>query len=241
MSVNNFMETNGESVSNKVVYAKMVTGVPFKFRVATGEILRSYTYWVKNAKGKELPFENLSFSRENEKFNSGEHDPVRAQGLQQYDATAKKMVPLKSKRSYKVMIINRATGAVECLDLKKSIFDGMVKFIKENRNADGSYPDVTDFEWVVDRTGQKWNEVKYDLNVMATLRANKPEALAEVRVNDEDLIASVKTIDELFPRETPEEQEARLIKHLTARDEESENDQGGEQPSGDEGLSDLDD
>lgn len=241
MSVNNFMETNGESVSNKVVYAKMVSGVPFKFRIATGEILRSYTYWVKNALNKELPFENLSFSRENEKFNSGEMDPIRERKLMQFDKQQGKMVPLKSKRSYKVMIINRATNSLECLDLKKSIFDGMVKFIKESKRGDGSFPDVTEFEWVVDKTGVKWNEVKYDLNVMATLRANDPAVRDAAQANDAAIIESCKTIDELFPRETPEEQLARLDKHLAAREEDNQGNSDGQDGHDGDDMSDLDD
>ena len=227
----NFTQTKGSSDSIKVVYAKLVSGVPFQFRVY-GNVLRRYQYWIKNAAGKNMPFENLAFNRDTEKFDSGDGDPVRESGLTELSTYTNKVEPIKSKRAYAIQVINRATNQLEVLDLKKSIFDGMISYMQ-----DAELDDVTAVEWVVKKTGATWNDTKYELSVLLTQKANKDQAAVSAQHEaDKELLATAKPIEELFPRETFEKQKKRLATFLAGTAEPSAPDNGT-----DESLSDLDD
>lgn len=237
--MSNFTSTNGKADSNKVIYAKLVSGVPFQFRVASN-VLRRYQYWLKSAAGKSMPFENLGFSRDTERFDSGEGDPVRESGITELNSYSKKVEPIRSKRAYGIMVINRATNQYEYLDLKTSIFDGMIAYMK-----DMEIENVEDVEWVVMKSGTVWNDTKYVLDVIKTQKANKDVAAVQARHEaDEEILKDAKPIEELFPRETYEAQKKRLATFLAGAPEAPE---GGEQGSGGQGgtdqeeLNDLDD
>ena len=165
--MSNFNSTRGGADSNKVIYAKLVSGVPFQFRVY-GDVLRSYAYWLKAPSGKLAKFENLAFSRDTEKFNSGERDPIRESGITELNTYTKTVEPIKSKRAYAIQVINRATNQIEVLDLKKSIFDGMISYMQ-----DSEIDDVSSVEWVVKKSGTTWSDTKYELSVLLTQKANK--------------------------------------------------------------------
>jgi hypothetical protein len=225
---NNFQTTRGQANSNKIVYAKLVNGVPFQFRVY-GNVLRQYSYWLKSPSGKANSFENLGFDRELEKFVAGAPDPVKELGLTELDAN-RKVVPIKSKRSYKLQVLNRSTNQMEILDLKTSIFNGMISYMQ-----DTGIEDVTSVEWVVMKSGTTWNDTTYTLDILKTQRANKDTAaVATQHEADQEILAKAKPISELFPRETYEQQKKRLQTFLSAAPEAP----AGE---GDESLSDLDD
>lgn len=231
--MSNFTSTNGKADSNKVTHVKMVSGVPLQFRVASN-VLRRYQYWLKSAAGKSLPFENLGFNRDTERFDSGEGDPVRETGITEFNTYSKKVEPIKSKRAYAVMVINRATNQYECMDLKTSVFDGMIAYMK-----DMEIENVEDVEWVVVKTGTVWNEVKYTLDVIKTQKANKDQAaVAALHEADKAILAEAKPIEELFPRETYEAQKKRLATFLAGAPEPSESENA---ENSDEGLDDLDD
>jgi hypothetical protein len=171
MSIQNWGTVKGESQSEGLNFAKMVAGTPLVCRIISG-IRPRYQYWVPNSIGQKLPFESLSFNHENEKWIRGAVDPVREKGFTESDGKGGTK-PLGSKRAYVCVVINRATGQLEALDLKKSIFDGVIKFMQD---AEENYTDPSQFEIVIDKTGVKWNEVKYNVNVMATLKANRDKA-----------------------------------------------------------------
>ena len=229
--MSNFTQTKGGANSNKVVYAKLVSGVPFQFRVV-GDVHRSYCYWLKNAAGKTAKFENLAFDPETETFTSGEADAIREAGITELNSYTNKVEPIRSKRNYSIQIINRATNALEVLDLKKSIFDGMISYMQ-----DAEISDVTSVEWVVKKTGATWNDTKYELSVLLTQKANKDQAAVSAQHEaDKELLATAKPIEELFPRETFEKQKKRLATFLAGTAEPSAPDNGT-----DESLSDLDD
>ena len=230
--MSNFNSTRGGADSNKVIYAKLVSGVPFQFRVY-GDVLRSYAYWLKAPSGKLAKFENLAFSRDTEKFNSGEQDAVRELGITEMNTYTKTVEPIKSKRAYAIQVINRATNQLEVLDLKKSIFDGMISYMQ-----DMDIEDVTSVEWVVMKSGTTWNDTKYVLDVIKTQKANKDQsAVASQHEADKEILAKAKTIEELFPRETYEQQKQRLATFLAGAPEPAA---GGDNVN-DESLSDLDD
>ena len=229
--MSNFNSTRGGADSNKVVYAKLVAGVPFQFRVV-GDVHRSYCYWIKNAAGKLAKFENIAFSRDTEKFNSGEQDAIREAGITELNSYTNKVEPIRSKRNYSIQVINRATNQLEVLDLKKSIFDGMISFMQ-----DAEIEDVTSVEWVVKKTGTTWNDTRYELSVLLTQKANKDTAaVAAQHEADKELLAKAKPIEELFPRETYEQQKKRLATFLAGTPEPSAPDSSSE-----EDVKDLDD
>ena len=233
--MSNFTQTKGSCDSNKVIYAKLVSGVPFQFRVY-GDILRSYAYWLKGPSGKSAKFENLAFSRDTEKFDSGERDPIRESGITELSTYTKKVEPIKSKRAYAIQVINRATNQLEVLDLKKSIFDGMISYMQ-----DSEIDDVSSVEWVVKKSGTTWNDTKYELSVLLTQKANKDTAaVAAQHEADKELLSKAKPIEELFPRETYEQQKKRLATFLAGAHEPAVN--GEASGDGDiEDVNDLDD
>lgn len=217
MSINNWGTVKGESQSEGLNYAKMVSGTPLVCRIVSG-VRPRYQYWLTNSIGQKLPFESLSFNHENEKWLRGAVDPVREKGFTESDGKGGTK-PLGSKRAYTCVIINRATNQLEALDLKKSIFDGIIKFMQE---SDEGYGNPSEFEVVIDKTGQKWNEVKYSINVMATLKANKDkEALKSLHAQDEKLLVNLKDPMEYWPRPTVEEQRMALEEFLARTGETS--------------------
>lgn len=226
---NNFQTTRGGADSTKIVYAKLVNGVPFQFRVY-GNVLRSYAYWLKGPSGKSGKFENLGFNRETEKFDSGERDAVRELGITELNTYTKKVEPIKSKRAYAIQVINRATNQLEVLDLKKSIFDGMISYMQ-----DMEIEDVTSVEWVVMKSGTTWNDTKYVLDVIKTQKANKDtDAVLAQHEADNEILAKAKTIEELFPRDTYDAQKRRLATFLAGAPEPAAGGSNGE------GVDDLD-
>jgi len=155
----NFTKTKGGANSNKVVYAKLVSGVPFQFRIV-GDVHRSYCYWLKNAAGKSAKFENLAFDPESETFTSGEPDAIREAGITELNTYTKKVENIKSKRNYSIQVLNRATNAIEILDLKKSIFDGIINYMQ-----DAEISDVTSVEWFVKKTGTRIADLKWAFTI----------------------------------------------------------------------------
>lgn len=229
----NFTQTKGGANSNKVVYAKLVSGVPFQFRIV-GDVHRSYCYWIKNVAGKMGKFENLAFDPETETFTSGEGDPIREAGITELNSYTKKVEPIRSKRNYSIQVLNRATSQIEVLDLKKSIFDGIINYMQ-----DAEIEDVTSVEWVVKKTGTTWTDTKYELSVLLTQKANKDtDAVKALHEADKELITKAKPITELFPRETFEQQKKRLATFLAAAPEPTAD---GSTNVESESLSDLDD
>ena len=210
MSMNNWGTVKGESQSEGLNFVKMVSGTALTCRIVSG-VRPRYQYWVHNSIGQKLPFESLSFNHENEKWLRGAADPVREKGFTESDGKGGTK-PISSKRAYVCVVINRATGQLEALDLKKSIFDGIIKFMQE---SDENYGNPSEFELVIDKTGVKWNEVKYAINVMATLKANKDKAaLKALHEQDAKILEGLKEPMEYWPRVTAEEQRAALDEFL---------------------------
>lgn len=228
----NFTQTKGGVSSTKVTYAKLVSGVPFQFRIV-GDVHRSYCYWLKNPAGKTAKFENLAFDPETETFTSGEADAIREAGITELNSYTKSVEPIKSKRNYSIQVINRANNQLEVLDLKKSIFDGIINYMQ-----DAEISDVTSVEWVVKKTGTTWTDTRYELSVLLTQKANKDTAtIAAQHEADKELIAKAKPITELFPRETYEQQKKRLQTFLAAAPEPSSTESNADE----EAVNDLDD
>lgn len=188
-------ETKGEAAKNGLPFMKMQASN--QFRIISGVVPR-YVYWVNNAEGKPRTFECLGFNRKTEKFDNAERDAIREAGLTQKGEgkDAGKLIPLKCKRAYVILGINRATGKVEAIDLKKSIFDG----IMDTAAQLGKTP--MEFDIFVQKTGTSWTDTKYTVQ---QIKCNTHVRTPEMLEADQKLIDNTPSITELFPRPTYQE------------------------------------
>lgn len=225
-------QATGAAKTSDVTYMKLTNG-DTQFRIVSN-VLARMDYWVPNKDGKNRPFECLRFDRMAEKFIAGAADPVSELGLMEQDPDNKgQMRKMRCKRAYKCMVINRKTGKVEAMDLKKSIFDGIIATMGEL-----GVSDPTSIDFVVTRSGDKWYEVAYKINEIKTFKLNGSAEVAELHAQDAELIEGMKSLDELFPRMTAEEQRKEIEAWMAGGEEkESEAQKAQEQ----EDISDLDD
>lgn len=182
------------------------------FRIV-GDVLPRYLYWVKSPENKSVPFECLAFNREKEVFDNVEKDWV-----QEY-VKDKDGEPIKCSWAYAVQVINRETGKLEILNLKKKMFEALIKFCRD------AELDPTDYEKgfniVVDRvkTGSNAYNVEYNLNYVKMMKNQSGEPLSD---KDRELIKDLKPIEEIIPRPSAEEQKKALLNHLSGKSDPSE-------------------
>lgn len=224
-------ETKGEAAKNGLPFMKMQANN--QFRIISGVIPR-YVYWVNNAEGKPRTFECLGFNRKTEKFDNAERDAIREAGLTQKGEgkDAGKMVPLKCKRAYVILGINRATGKVEAIDLKKSIFDG----IKDTAAQLGKSP--MDFDIFVQKTGATWTDTKYTVQQIKCNTHVRDEATLKA---DQELIDACEEITALFPRPTYQEIKDGLATWLSGGSGDKEEGSGTSSKAAQEAIDELDD
>jgi hypothetical protein len=161
-----------------------------------GDVLPKYDYWVNYA-GKSLPFECLSYNRAKERFDNIEKDHV------------KDMFPdLQCGWAYAMQCIDLKTGKLQVFNLKKKLFQAIMELAKDL--GDPTDP-VTgwDIYFTKVSTGSKAFNVEYRLQERkCTNRALNATELA--------LIANLKSMEDIMPRATPEEQKASLDRLMSA-------------------------
>lgn len=226
-----FNKLQGEAKSN-VKYMKLVNGNN-TFRILPDSVLPCYTYWVKGANGKDLPFDALQFNRDKEKFENQNPCPVKDMGLQkevkQKDGTTV-MEDLRCQWSYKCQVINNATGTVEVLQLKKGMLSEIISVAKQLGIDPTDLDTGTWFTVERKKNGPHVFNVEYTLQQLMCKSAPLEDEFKELLTED------LKTMGELFKKETYEEQSARLVKHLTG---ESSNEDDGKADK--EALNELND
>jgi hypothetical protein len=154
-----------------------------------GDVLARYVYWIEGKNGKNIPFECLSFDRNEERFNNKEKDWVR----EYYP-------DLKCGWSYAMQCIDN--GEVKVINLKKKLFEAIL-------TAAEDLGDPTDPEsgWDVKfkrvKTGPLAYNVEYQLQVLKC----KPRPLDESELA---LVEGLKSMDDVMPRPTPDAQKALL-------------------------------
>lgn len=160
-----------------------------------GGVLPRYMYWIKSSNGKDTPLECLSFDRDEEKFTNAERDVV-----------PKYFPDLKCTWSYAVNALTADNEPV-VLNLKKKLFQQIL-------DAAETLGDPTDPDtgwWIVfkrSKTGSMAFNVEYTLQVLKC----RPSPLTD---EQRETISKEKSIDEKFPRPTPEEIE-KAIERLTS-------------------------
>lgn len=262
----NWGETKGEAVSSNVEYMKFNDGEN-RIRIV-GNILRRYVYWVPGANGKSAPFENLEFSREEERFINTGLNPVKELGLFERNFKSGEIVyqdnkktgqkepkPLGSKKAYMVPVINRATGKLEYMELKKGIFDGIneamaklndPKQIKRFAKEDYRVPNPMFVDVIFTKSG-KGLDTEYKVDVIEMLELVQDEdafeAMMALHEADNSILKDLRPIEEVFPRATYAEQKAALVKWMngTSEKENEEGEAGGTNGSEQEAMNELED
>lgn len=200
-----FNKIKGAAKKSGVTYMKLADG-DNTFRIVGG-ILPGYTYWVKGAAGNNFPFDALQFDRETESFDNSRGCPVRDAGVKN-----EKGEDLNCQWSYKCQVINKATGELEVLQLKKGMLTEIITVAQDMEI------DPTDTEtgtWLTvnrAKTGPKAFNVEYKLRQMKC--KSSPLSAEEL-----ELIKDLQPIEEKFPAETYEKQSTRLARHLTGEQE----------------------
>lgn len=185
-----------------------------------GDILPRYVYWLKGTNDKDIPVECLAFNRDAEKFDNKEIDHV-----------PKYFPELKCQWNYAVNCIDPTDGKVKVLNLKKKLFGQILELGSEEGGNLGDatdYLDGWDIVFKKVKTGNMKFNVEYTLNVLKCVK--RPLSEAEIALAD-----AAETIDQKYPRPTPDEVEATLIKVKAAKDGDDEDDEDGTRDmSGDE-------
>ena len=212
MSALGFNDANGSSKSSKIDYMTINVGEN-RFRMLPNSILPGYDYWVegydKEGKKKNFPFPCLQFNRSIERFDNSVACPIRASGLEGLNFK-KEVVPLPSKYAYKCLVWDYAESKVVVLSLKKTMFTGIKSIAKQLKKDPTSIEDGFDVVLEKKKTGSKVWDVEYNILAIACMGNQGP-------VEDPDQLTQMedaKSIDEMFPYPTYEEQEKRLADHL---------------------------
>jgi hypothetical protein len=201
MSTVTFGNLNGGAKKSEIKYMKLAEG-PNVFRILPDTVLPGYTYWVRGANGKDLPFDALQYNKEKEVFDNTRPCPINDMKL--LDGEGK---PLRCQWSYKCRVVNKATNAVEILQLKKGMLTDIIDVAQQLE------ADPTDLEtgfWITvskKKTGPLPYNVEYSVQ---QLKCTPSPLEAEYRA----LLKDLKPMTELFPTETYAAQSERLMKHL---------------------------
>ena len=154
-----------------------------------GDVLARYVYWLEGKNGKNIPFECLSFDRNEERFNNMEKDWVR----EYYP-------DLKCGWSYAMQCIDG--GEVKVINLKKKLFEAIL-------TAAEDLGDPTDPEtgWDVKFKRVKTGPLAYNVEYQLQALKCKPRALDD---EEKAAIADLKSMDIVMARPTPDAQKELL-------------------------------
>ena len=182
-----FTESKGSAQkSNLKQYA--YTDGDNKIRLV-GDILPRYVYWVEGENKKQIPMECLAFNRETETFDNAETDWV------------KKYHPEKRCGwAYAIQCIH--DGEIKILNLKKKLME-QIKLAADDL-GDPTDPDTGwDVHFRRVKTGPNVYNVDYQLQALKC----KPRALDTA---EQALIADLRSMDEILPRPSAEQQKTFL-------------------------------
>ena len=199
----NFKDMKGKAAKAGPDRVKFVNGIN-KFRLV-GDMLPMYVYWVPLADGSgSVPIECLGFNRDEEKFENKEKDWVRNY-----------FPDMNCSWSYKSLAIDRADGQLKAVDHKKKLLQDIVKFAK-------SKGDPTDMDEGWDIVVERKKTGPLPFNVEYSLEFGD---LANSALTDEEkaLVADSGTLDDMFPRPTPDQQR-EFIESKCLADNSSEED-----------------
>lgn len=222
-------ETTGGS-NDKMDFMKFNNGIN-TVRIVSGIVPR-YVYWVANKDNKVAPFECLRFSREKETFIRGKKDPVQELGFfeKELDKDGNR-VPLKPKKNYVALVINRDTGKLEVMEVKATILKGIQSTIKQ-LNLSSPF----DIDIQIEKKGKGF-DTEYTVQQISAMQfqmAMKDENSKEARLHQKDVeligealcdedgdiikFEKVPNLEELYPVQTYEEQKEALAAWIEGRE-----------------------
>ena len=159
-----------------------------KMRIV-GDILARYVYWIKGENDKNIPMECLSFDRNSERFNNVEKDWVR----EYYP-------DLKCGWSYATQCIDN--GQVKVVNLKKKLWEQIITAAEDLGD-----PTDADTGWDVKFKRVKTGPLPYNVEYQLQVLKCKPRALDD---DELELVAGLKSMDDVMPRPTPDAQKELL-------------------------------
>ncbi len=170
-----------------------------------GDLLPRYIYWVKGENDKNLPMEDLSFSRETERRDTNEKDWVKVY-----------YPDLQASWSYSIQCIDLQDGNVKVLNLKKKLMEQILQAAKEL--GDPCDPDAG---WEVHferkKNGPHVYNVEYTLDQIKCFKNTKPMTDAQ-----KEAMGAATPIDELLPRPS-EDAQKELLERITTGAKPEEN------------------
>ena len=182
-----FNQSKGSAQKSDINTMKFVDGDNTMRLV--GDILARYVYWIKGENEKNIPFECLSFDRNEERFNNKEKDWVR----EYYPE-------LKCGWSYAMQCIH--DGQIKVVNLKKKLWEQILTAAEDL--GDPTDPETGwDVRFKRVKTGPLAYNVEYQLQVLKC----KPRPLDEEELA---LLEGLKSMDEVMPRPTPDAQKELL-------------------------------
>lgn len=200
-----FGNASGQAIKDRADSYKVVDGENTVRLV--GDLVARYVYWIKGENGKPIPFECLAFNRETEKFDNAEKDWV------------KEFYPdMKCSWAYASQGI--AGGKLTLFNHKKKLLGNILDEAKE-------LGDPTDVESGWDIVFDKKKTGPLPINVEYVLKARK---LVNRPLTDEEreIVKDLKSMDEVLPRPTPEQQKTLLEKLRNGANENADEDVGDE-------------
>ena len=182
-----FNKLKGEAQKGKIESYTYVEGDNVVRMV--GDVCARYVYWLKGENDKNVPFECLSFDREKEAFTNMEKDWVREYYPDQ-----------KCTWSYAIQCIHG--GKIKVLNLKKKLLEQILLAAEDL--GDPCDP-ITGWDVYFKRvkTGPMAYNVEYQLQPLKC----KPRELNEQEM---EMIAELKSMDEVLARPTPDAQKELL-------------------------------
>src|SRR5210317_1090455 len=182
-----FNQTKGEAQKSSIKSFQYREG-DNKVRLV-GDVLARYVYWLKGENDKNIPFECLSFDRNEERFNNKEKDWVR----EYYP-------DLKCGWSYAMQCID--DGQVKVINLKKKLWEQILTAAEDL--GDPTNPETG---WDVCFKRVKTGPLPYNVEYQLQALKCKPRALSE---EEASAISDLKSMDDVMPRPTPDAQKALL-------------------------------
>lgn len=174
-----------------------------------GPILARYVYWLKSQDGKKsFPVECLDFNRETETFDKAETNYVN-----DFFPDA------KASWAYSMMCIPEGGDEAQVFNFKKKLFGQIMANVAE-------LGDPADLEngWTLwftkEKTGPLPINVEYTLKTLKSDKSRGP-----VTEKQREIIENAKSITEIIPRATPEDQKKFLerLKNGDSEDSDSKN------------------
>lgn len=170
-----------------------------------GDLVARYVYWIKGENNKPIPFECLDFNRETEKFDKAEKDWVKEFYPDQ-----------KCSWAYAILVIDpNDDNKIKIWNLKNKLTKEILSMAKDPELGDPTDPETG---WDIVFTKEKTGPLPINVSYSLLQRKLKTRPLTD---EERAAVKASKTIEEMLPRPTPEQQKELLEKF--------KNGSGGEQ------------